>query len=186
MQIKRTNILRLKEYSQHLKQLSIEDKLSRFGLYINDHAIDQFMLSMAYNPQDHFLWYAEIDHKLVGWGHLAKIDEEKWELAVSVDIMYQRKGIGNKLMGEMLTWAKFHNITEIFMNCIENNKVIQHLANKHNLQTINKGNGERTVAISVPEPTIFEQSGRLLKEQTEIMNDFAALRDRLFKLWVNN
>ena len=183
MQIKRTNALRLKEYSQHLKQLPEDDKRSRFGITTGDYAIDQFMLSMAYNPKDHFLWYAEIEQKAVGWGHLAKMDQERWELAVSVDQKHQRKGVGNKLIVEMLNWAKFHNVVEIYMNCIEDNRVIQHLASKHNLKVINKSNGERTVAISVPEPSIFEQSNHLLKEQAEIINDFAELRDRLFKLW---
>lgn len=184
MQIHHTNIYKISDYSRHLKALSLEDKVSRFGYPANDHSIDQMILSMCYNPRDHELWYArDDDGERVGWGHMARNADDSWELAVSVNKEYQRQGIGNKLITEMLAWAKFHKISEVYMHCIEDNKVIQHLAAKNELQTRSRGDGERTAAIEIPEPSFLEANSQLWKEQKEIFNEFGKLRNRLTQLW---
>lgn len=183
MQIHHTNIYKIGDYSRHLKSLTPEDKISRFGYPASDHSIDQMILSMCYSPQDHELWYARDDGERVGWGHMARNSDDSWELAVSVNHDFQRQGIGNMLITEMLAWAKFHKIGEVYMHCIENNRVIQHLANKNELRTKSRGEGERTAAIEVPTPTIFESNSQLFKEQKEIFDEFGKLRNRLTKLW---
>jgi len=183
MKIHHTNIYKIGEYSRHLKSLDQEDKISRFGYPVSDYSIDQLVLNMCYHPQDHELWYARDDGERVGWGHMAKNTDGSWELAVSVQKEFQRQGIGNQLITEMLTWAKFHKISEIYMHCIEDNRVIQHLANKNDLHTRSRGDGERTTVINVPNPTIFESNTQMLKEQKEIFDEFGVLRNRLTKLW---
>ena len=179
----RTNIYKINDYSRHLKNLTDEDKISRFGYLVTDHMIDQLILNMCYHPSEHELWYARTDDTRVGWGHLARNPDNSWELAVSVDKDYQRKGIGNKLIAEMLEFAKFHHISEIYMHCIEDNRVIQHLASKHELKTKEHGSGERTAALAVPEPTFIEANAQLWKEQKEILNEMGKLRKRLTNLW---
>jgi GNAT superfamily N-acetyltransferase len=183
MQIHHTNIYKIGDYARHLKALSVEDKVSRFGYPASDHSIDQMVLTMCYNPKDHELWYARDDGDRVGWGHMARNNDDSWELAVSVDKEYQRQGIGNQLITEMLTWAKFHKISEVYMHCIEDNRVIQHLASKNELKTRSRGDGERTAAIEVPTPSFMEANAQLWKEQKEIFNEFGKLRNRLTELW---
>ena len=183
MQIHHTNIYKISDYSRHLKALKPDDKVSRFGYPASDHSIDQLVLNMCYHPQDHELWYARDDGDRVGWGHMAKNSDGSWELAVSVQKEFQRQGIGNQLITEMLAWAKFHHISEVYMHCIEDNRVIQHLANKNELRTRSRGDGERTATIEIPNPTIFEANTQMLKEQKEIFDEFGKLRNRLTKLW---
>jgi len=185
MQIHHTNIYKISDYSRHLKELELEDKVSRFGYPASDHSIDQMILTMCYNPKDHELWYARDDGDRVGWGHMARNADDSWELAVSVNKDYQRQGIGNMLITEMLTWAKFHKISEVYMHCIEDNRVIQHLASKNDLKTRSRGDGERTAAIEVPEPSFLETNAQLWKEQKEIFNEFGKLRNRLTQLWAS-
>jgi GNAT superfamily N-acetyltransferase len=181
--IQRTSIYKIPEYSKHLKSLPEEDRYSRFGYRASDYNIDQMILEMCYHHKDHELWYARTDDRRVGWGHMAKNKDGSWELAVSVEHDYQRQGIGDKLISEMLEWAKFHHIPEVYMHCIEANRVIQHLAIKHNLKTKEKGDGERTAALEVPEANVFESNAQLWKEHNEIMNEFARLRKRYKELW---
>ena len=181
----RTNIYKVNDYSRHLKNLTDEDKISRFGFLATDHMIDQLILGMCYNPSEHELWYARTDDTRVGWGHLARNPDNSWELAVSVDKEYQRQGVGNKLITEMLEFAKFHHITEIYMHCIEDNRAIQHLAEKHKLKTRERGCGERTATLEIPEPTLLETNNQLWKEQTEILKEMGKLRKRLTQLWTN-
>jgi GNAT superfamily N-acetyltransferase len=183
MQIHHTNIYKISDYSRHLKALEPEDKISRFGYPASDQSIDQLVLNMCYHPQDHELWYARDDGERVGWGHMAKNDDDSWEIAVSVNRDFQRQGIGNQLIREMLAFAKFHHINEVYMHCIEDNRVIQHLANKNDLKTRSRGDGERTAAIAIPNPTLLETNTQLFKEQKEIFDEFGRLRNKLTKLW---
>jgi len=183
--IQHTNIYKITEYSRHLKNLTPEDRYSRFGYHISNQNIDQLILGMCYSPKDHELWYAKVGDVRVGWGHMAKNEDGSWELAVSVDHEYQRQGIGDKLISEMITWAKFHHISEVYMHCIEDNKVIQHLAVKHDLKTLSRSPGERTAALEVPEANVFEANAQLWKEHNEIMVEFARLRKRYKELWSN-
>lgn len=178
-----TNIYKIHDYSQHLKNLTDEDKISRFGYPASNHSIDQMILSMCYNPSEHELWYARTEDQRVGWGHLAKNSDSSWELAVSVQHDYQRQGIGNQLVTEMLAFAKFHKITEVYMHCIEDNRVIQHLAAKNNMKTKTRGGGERTASIEVPPPNAYEVNSQLWKEHNEIMKEYGKLRNRLTELW---
>lgn len=165
--------------------LTDEDKISRFGYLANNHTIDQMILNMCYNPSEHELWYAMIDDNRVGWGHMAKNPDNSWELAVSVSNEFQRKGIGGTLISEMISWAKYHHVPEVYMHCIEQNRVIQHLAKKHDLQTRERNNGERTAAIEVPDPTFFEVTNQKFKEQQEIMSEIRKLQKRLTKVWLS-
>ena len=178
-----TNIYKIHDYSQHLKNLTNQDKISRFGYPTSDHSIDQMILSMCYNPSEHELWYARTEDQRVGWGHLAKNSDGSWELAVSVQHDFQRKGIGNQLITEMLEFAKFHKITEVFMHCIEDNRIIQHLSQKNNMKTRYRSSGERTASIEVPPPNAYEVNSQLWKEHNEIMNEYGKLRNRLTELW---
>ena len=182
IRVEHTDITRLGEYATHLKSLTDDDKYTRFGYRATDYNIDQLILSVIYHVTEHQLWVATDGGEVVGWGHLARYGD-KWELAVSVVKEHQRKGIGNALIKEMLDWTKFSDIHEVYMNCIENNRAIQHLATKNNLKPIYRGDGERTSSIEVPEPTLFETNAHLFKEQAEIMAEIHALRTRLANLW---
>lgn len=182
IRILRADSTHLREYGEHLKSLPEQDRINRFGTRVNDYSIDQLILNILYHPDDHILWTARDGSHIVGWGHLAR-DGSDWELAVSVDHDKQNKGVGSRLIGEMLEWAKVHEVHEVYMHCIESNRVIQHLAAKHDLKTRSRGAGERTAAIEVPEPSIVDVNNQLWKEHTELMEEYAKLRDRLTSLW---
>ena len=183
--VQHANIYKISDYARHLKNLDQEDRYSRFGHPASDFNIDQMILNMCYHPKDHELWFARNDEQRVGWGHMAKNQDGTWELAVSVDKEFQRQGVANMLISEMIAWAKFHHVSEVYMHCIETNKVIQHLAQKHELKTRERGGGERTAAIEVPEPSLFENNTQLFKEQAEITAEINRLRGKLAALWLN-
>jgi RimJ/RimL family protein N-acetyltransferase len=174
----------LHDYSQHLKSLSLENRYSRFGYSIPDQNIDQFILRVVYEPSDHLLWAAFDHDTIVGFGHLAKADETSYELAVSVVESHQRKGIGNRLVSEMLDYAKFNGIENVFMHCISENRAIQKLASKNNLTVRERGHGEMTSALEVPKPNFIETTDHILKEQAEILKQIRELNTKLTTLWL--
>lgn len=182
--IVKVDLTKLKDYSDHLKRLSSDDRVNRFGCNTADYAIDQLMLRMAYNPKIHRLWQA-IDSssgEVMGWGHMVNDHDNVWELALSVERSHQRKGVGDALITEMLSWAKFRHIDEVFMHCIDNNKVIQHLALKHDLKTKERSAGEQTASIELPPASFFENNAQWFKEYSKLADEMAELRLRMINL----
>lgn len=165
-------------YARHLKNLSSEDRYTRFCYNIKDEHIDQLILRVLYNQQDHHLFTATVDDNIVGFGHLAR-EGNDWELAVSVDSNQQGQGIANKLMSFMIPWAQIHGVHNVFMHCITQNQKIQHLARKHGLRTVERDGQEITSQVELPRPTAMDYTSEFLREQREIYQQIQTLQHRM-------
>jgi GNAT superfamily N-acetyltransferase len=179
MKIQYADISVLADYARHLKNLSDSDRYTRFCYNVKDENIDQFILSILYHSDDHHLFTAEADNKLVGFGHLAR-EGNNWELAVSVDGDRQGQGIADKLMDQMIVWGKTRGIHTVFMHCITKNTKIQHLARKHGLQTIERDGAEITSKVDLPTPTPMDYTADFLREQKELLEQMSDIQRRLF------
>jgi GNAT superfamily N-acetyltransferase len=156
MNIRHTGTKYLKEYGNHLKELPINDRYTRFGFTVGECAIDKLILSMVYHPEQHHLFTAMVDNKIVGFTHLALEADGSRELAVSVNSDQQGKGIADQLMAYTIRWAKTKHIKSMFMHCINENKKIQHLARKHNLKVVYRDGCDITAQVMLPQITILE------------------------------
>lgn len=181
MKIRKETAVVLHQYAHHLKNLTAEDRYTRFGYSIKDETIDTIILNILYHPQDHHLFVTEIDGNIVGFGHLAR-EGEDWELAVSVDHEQQGQGIGNALMDEMIKWGKMHGIHSVFMHCITENRKIQHLARKHGLRTVERSGAEITAQVELPDPTVIDYARNYLTEQRNLIQQMTELQQ---KLWIS-
>lgn len=180
MKIQYADVSVLAEYASHLKNLSDSDRYTRFCYNVKDENIDQFILSILYHADDHHLFTAEVDDKLVGFGHLAR-EGNNWELAVSVDGDRQGQGIADKLMDQMIVWGKTRGIHTVFMHCITKNTKIQHLARKHGLQTVERDGAEITSKVDLPTPTPMDYTADFLREQKELLEQMSDIQRRLWK-----
>ncbi len=178
MKIQHSSVEVLDSYSRHLKNLTPEDRYTRFCHHIKDEQIDQFILSILYNQHNHHLFTATVDSNTVAFGHLAR-EGNDWELAVSVDKNYQGQGIGNKLMSFVIPWAQIHGVHNVFMHCITHNQKIQHLARKHGLRTVDRDGAEVTSQVELPKPTPVEYTNEFLKEQRELLSQIQQLQNRM-------
>lgn len=167
-------------YGQHLKDLEAQDRVSRFGFMARDESIDQLILNMLYHQRDHYLFAAQVDGAVVGFGHLAR-DQDAWELAVSVDQQFQGRGIGDGIVGFCVKWAQTHGLQTLYMHCIADNQKVQHLARKHGLRTVSRSSGEITAELEIPPPTIHDYMINHMTEQTRIMGEIASLQRELLK-----
>jgi N-acetylglutamate synthase-like GNAT family acetyltransferase len=170
----------LASYAKHLKNLSPDDRYTRFCYHIRDEQIDQLILQILYNQDDHYLFTATDNDTVVGFGHLAR-DGDNWELAVSVNSDRQGQGIGNQIMSYMIPWAQIHGVHNVFMHCITQNQKIQHLATKHGLQTIEKDSGEITSKVELPPPTPMDYSTDFMREQRDLAQQIIDLQHQMIK-----
>lgn len=181
MKIQLESVDVLDVYAQHLKNLSPEDRYTRFCYHVKDESIDQLILHVLYNRNDHYLFSATVDDQRVGFVHLAREDED-WELAVSVDRKYQGQGIADQLMYHAIAWGKTHGIHAVFMHCITHNTKIQHLARKHGLRTVERDGTEVTSRVELPPPTTLDYTTDFLREQKELLEQMTEIQRRM---WAN-
>lgn len=181
MKIQQSDVSVLAEYANHLKNLSEADRYTRFCYNVKDENIDQFILSILYNADEHHLFTATLDDKIVGFGHLCR-EGANWELAVSVDSNCQGQGIADKLMGHMIVWGKTRGIHTVFMHCITKNTKIQHLARKHGLRTIERDGTEITSKVDLPPATPMDYTAEFIREQKELLTQMTEIQRRM---WTN-
>jgi GNAT superfamily N-acetyltransferase len=178
MKIQHSDITALVGYATHLKNLPESDRYTRFCYNIKDEAIDQFILSILYHPDDHHLFTATLGEDVVGYGHLAR-EGDNWELAVSVDSKHQGKGVANSIMDHMIVWGKTRSIHSVFMHCITQNAKIQHLARKHGLRMVERDGAEVTSKVDLPPATPMDYTADFLREQRELMDQMHDIQRRL-------
>ena len=180
MKIQHADISVLADYASHLKNLSEADRYTRFCYNIKDENIDQFILSILYNVDDHHLFTAELNDKIVGFGHLAR-EGSNWELAVSVDSNCQGQGVANGIMDFMIDWGTTRGVHSVFMHCITQNAKIQHLARKHGLRMVERDGAEVTSRVDLPPPTPLDYTAQFLQEQQMILEQIVDLQRRMIK-----
>lgn len=181
MKIQHSHIEYLREYAEHLKNLSNEDRYTRFGYAASADTIDKMILNILYNQDDHHIFTYYTDGRIVGFGHLAREGTE-WELAVSVERDYQGRGIANQLMDHMIDWGKTHGVEVLYMHCITENQKIQHLARKHGLKSWDRSGHELTSRVRLPDPTILDYTANFVREQSNLAADIV----RLQRAWLHN
>ena len=181
MKIQHSHIEYLREYAQHLKNLSDEDRYTRFGYAASADTIDKMILNILYNQDDHHIFTYYTDGRIVGFGHLAR-EGTDWELAVSVERDYQGRGIANQLMDHMIDWGKTHGVEVLYMHCITENQKIQHLARKHGLKSWDRSGHELTSRVRLPDPTILDYTANFVREQSNLAADIV----RLQRAWLHN
>lgn len=180
MKIQRESIEALAEYATHLKNLTPEDRYTRFCYNAKDEAIDSLILQILYRSEDHYLFTAGLDGQRIGFGHLAR-EGDNWELAVSVDKEHQGKGVADALMSHMIAWGRIHGINSVFMHCITHNTKIQHLARKHGLRTVERDGAEVTSQVELPAPTPLDYTADFLREQKDLLDQMADIQQRIWK-----
>jgi GNAT superfamily N-acetyltransferase len=165
-------------YAHHLKNLSDNDKFTRFGYNISDASVDKFILSILYNKKDNHLFTATANNVIVGYGHLAR-DHGGWELAVSVDQNFQNQGIASNLIEFMIDWAKVRGISSLYMHCIHDNKKIQHLSTKHGLKVVLRDGQDLTAKMELPAPDALDYTTQYFREQRELLTQIIDLQKQL-------
>jgi len=183
MTIQHSRTEHLAEYATHLKNLTEQDRYTRFGYAASAESIDAMILNMLYNQNQHHLFTYRCDNRIVGFGHLAR-EGQDWELAVSVEHEYQRRGIADELMTHMIAWGKVHGVHAVFMHCITDNQKIQHLARKHGLKTMSRSGHEITAQVQLPDATVLDYTTNFVAEQQELAKDIAKLQRTWFKNWI--
>ena len=171
--VQKLSPLQRPDLRRHLRTLSPEDRRLRFGTYMNEAALEQYVNSIDFARDKVFGVYGR-DMALVGMAHLALDSEQRFaELGLSVEPAQRGKGYGLALLNRAKLHAVNLGCTTLFMQCLSENQIMIHLAKKAGLKLVTE-QGEVDAHLKL-EATSY---GAVAQEAVE---DHVALADLLFK-----
>ncbi|MFN7087263.1 MAG: GNAT family N-acetyltransferase [Burkholderiales bacterium] len=121
---------------RHLRRLSPQDRRLRFGTYINDDAIERYVMDIDF-ARDKVFGIFEPDLTLAGVAHLAlEPARGTAELGLSVDAAHRGKGYGYALLNHGRLCAQNLGCRRLYMHCLAENHIMMHLARKAGMQVV--------------------------------------------------
>ena len=149
--IKLSSDLQRQEVIAHLLSLDPEDLRLRFGYRPTEEIITKYVNESWLRSDDR--WFGIYHHELdgiVGTLHVADMGNDTAEFGFTVDKRLRGKGYGNVLFSRGSTWAKARGIKHVFMHCLTENAIIQHIAKKNNMNVVRLFGGESEADLTLP------------------------------------
>ena len=116
----------------HFKRLGPDDRYLRFGYQVHDEQIEDY-INNSFNIEGN-QWFGLFDRGIIiGTIHVALLGDAQAEMGLSVDSKCRGAGIGQALFNRGLVWARARGTTQIYMQCLSENKIIQHIAKKNGM-----------------------------------------------------
>lgn len=134
----------------HYKALNPEDRRLRFGVTLNDDALDRYVDLINFDT-DAVLGVVDASDNLVAVVHVAPVGEGA-ELGLSVHDGQRGQGLGGALFEQAAAWARNRYLQRIFMHCLRENRAILHLARSHGM-TVSMEGGESSAVMLLAAPT---------------------------------
>lgn len=160
-----------KQIAEHLYRLEGEDRRLRFGYAIKNDAIDRYVDRMT--EKDIIFAIFDLDMQIIALAHFSLLNDGTAELGLSVNKDNRGQSFGSKLFHRALITAKILGIKEVFVQCLIDNKVMQHLAKKHKMKlAIHYSAGEAEGRLEVEPPMPIEIVEHALTQHVTLY-DFA-------------
>lgn len=149
----------------HLLRLNQEDRYLRFFTIAKDELIERYVREIIDLEEGRAFGIVTIpNRKLIGLAHVSRIETADHrvsaEVGFSIDREYRGQGLAKRLMDRVLTYCKANNVNTLYMNCLRENRAMQHVARSAGLRTIT--NADEAVAELELKPS--DREGSLSQE----------------------
>lgn len=158
----------------HLHNLSDRDKYLRFGYQIRPDGIESYV-NRSFDLE-HSQWFGMFndDDEIVASVHTVKVTSTKAEMGLTVDESLRGRGYGQVLFDRGLCWARAQGAKQVYMQCLSENKAVQHIARKNNMTVAVMAHDEREGVLS------FE-SVSVIAPMSDVAMDNIAAVDAVFR-----
>lgn len=160
----------------HLSSLQGEDRRLRFGGTVSDSFIQDYVENSFLDEDSKWFGVDHIDGHIIAACHAA-VQNGQAELGCSVHPDFRGQGLAQLMFDRAVTWLRSKSITEVYMHCLTENKVMRHIARKNNM-TLESEYGETDALVEVQPPTA-------LTPFEDIMMDRVAMYDMIYRTQVN-
>lgn len=117
----------------HLLTLSDHDRYLRFGYQISPELIEKYVERSFELEKSQWFGMYDDEGQIVASVHAVMVTSTKAEMGLTVDGTLRNKGLGQLLFDRGLCWARSAGAKQIYMQCLTENKAIQHIARKNNM-----------------------------------------------------
>ena len=129
-----------------------EDRRLRFGFQIPETSVKEYIeksISIDYGYSS--MWFVVDDgDKIVASCHVSlNRDTNTAEMGCTVSPDYRNQKVGQELFNRGITWARMAGAEHVFMHCLSENKVIQHIAKKGGMTVVTLDPSEKESTIQV-------------------------------------
>jgi RimJ/RimL family protein N-acetyltransferase len=161
----------------HFLGLGEDDRLLRFGQFVPDHVIENYVRTLDFD-RDTVFGVFNRELALIGVAHLAYLSSESGErtaeLGVSVVESARGQGIGTKLFERAAIRSRNTHVTTLYMHCLSRNKTMMHIARKAGMR-IERAYGECDAYLSLAPADQSSILKEMLEEQAAAF-DYALKR----------
>ena len=164
-------------YRDHLLRLNAGDRRLRFGMMVNDAAIEAFVARIS--PWDTRI-IACFNHRLevIAAVQVSVLDGPLAEFAFSVDEAERGRGLGTALMNRALVWARNRGISRVCVCCRAENQAMRRIARRVGV-TVDTNAGDVEGFLDVPRLDVSPSTA--LSIMWEFCSEQAGLWDYLLK-----
>lgn len=123
----------LSDYEQHLFDLDKDDRYMRFGYYVNDDTVANYIQKIE---EHHLLTGFKRYDNLIAAAHVGLYhqgDMKVAELGVSVNKDHRNQGLGTELVEKGIEWAFNNGAQELHTMCLGRNGPMKKVASKNNM-----------------------------------------------------
>ena len=162
-----------------LKDIINDDRRLRFGYPATDYAVEQYYTKSLEKLGLTDMWFIVDDgYKVVASCHVSYCEETNTaEMGCTVSPEYRGKKLGQELFQRGATWARMKGAENIFMQCLSENEVIQHIAKKNSMTVVTIGQGEKEATIKELDSKKSDIEDNLEKLEKSISQIEEALTD---------
>jgi RimJ/RimL family protein N-acetyltransferase len=137
---------------EHFLSLESKDRRLRFGLAVTDDFLRHYVsMSQADEHSEIFVIFA--DGSIAAVCHVA-VGAGEGELGFSVLPCYRGSGMTSALFARAVSYLRVHNVGTVYIHCLSENRVMQHIARKNNMSVVTEM-GESDARLQVAEPTLL-------------------------------
>ena len=128
-----------------------DDRRLRFGTKISDDSVKEYIESSLQSFGYKNMWFVvDIGDRIVSSCHVSIDKDSKMaEMGCTVSADYRNKKIGQEMFNRGITWASMAGAQHVFMYCLSENQVIQHIARKGGMTVVTIDPSEKESTIKV-------------------------------------
>lgn len=161
-----------------MEDIKGDDRRLRFGGLVDDEIVTKY-LEQSFEEFGHKnMWFiVDIGDTVVASCHVAYDSKTNTaEMGCTVSPNYRNQKIGQELFTRGVTWARMWGAETIFMHCLSENKVVQHIAKKGGMTVVTIDPSEKESTIQIKKNPITAGFEDTVMEQMAVYD--AAVRNQ--------
>lgn len=166
-----------------------EPRRLRFGYRATDEAVIKYIENtwIGLMNRTHQWFVVKDKGRIVATCHVVLMDDKNAEMGCTVSPDYQGKKIGQALFDRGVTWARSKGATAICMQCLSENKAIQHIAQKSGMTTFTVSPGEKEAVTQLTQSELVASQQDALDDTIavydSVIRDNTWMMEKFFKMW---